>query len=123
MGCVVLSTKTTRQPWALEMLVKVLKQVMTSKNTSTMFRSACHADMKNILPDMAQLQWTLHGNAGIKMISSCPSCQYLAVLTLSGLVFVVNQDGFVTQMKYQENDLKGLVWSINEDRDEKITHH
>ena len=67
----------SRQPWALEMLVKVLKQVMTSKNTSTMFKSACHADLKNILPDMAQLQWTLHGNAGIKMISSCPSCQYL----------------------------------------------
>ena len=36
-------------------------------------------------------------------------------------MFVVNQDGFVTQMKYQENDLKGLVWSINEDRDEKVS--
>ena len=77
LACVVLSTKNSRQPWALEMLVKVLKQVITSKNTLPMFKSACHSDLKNILPEMAQLQWTLHGNAGIKMISSCPSCQYL----------------------------------------------
>ena len=46
-----------------------------------------------------------------------------AVLTVSGLVYVVNQDGFVTPMKYQENNLKGLVWSMSEDRDEKITSH
>lgn len=77
LACVVLSTKNSRQPWALEMLVKVLKQVITSKNTLPMFKSACHSDLKNILPEMAQLQWTLHGNAGIKMISSCPSCQFL----------------------------------------------
>ena len=36
---------------------------------------------------------------------------------------MVNQDGFVTPMKYQENNLKGLVWSMSEDRDEKITSH
>ena len=42
---------------------------------------------------------------------------------MSGSVYVVNQDGFVTPMKYQENNLKGLVWSMSEDRDEKITSH
>ena len=92
LACVVLSTKNSRQPWALEMLVKVLRQVMTTKNSSTMFKSACHADLKNILPEMAQLQWTLHGNAGIKMISSCPSCQFLGeiffFIYLLGVLFL-----------------------------------
>ena len=36
---------------------------------------------------------------------------------------MVNQEGFVTPMKYHENDLKGLVWSMNEDKEEKVTHH
>ena len=116
-------TFSFRQPWAIEMLVKVLRQaVSTSK--SSIFMSSCHADLRGILPEMAQLQWTLTGNTGIQMIISCPSCQYLAVLTLSRSVYVINQDGFVTPMKYQKDkDLKDLVWSVNQDESGKIINH
>ena len=115
LACVVLSTKNSKQPWAMEMLVKVLRKVVVASTTSSIFTSICHADLKNVLPEMAQLQWLLHGNAGIKMISSCPSCQYLAVITYSGSVYVVNQDGFVTPMPHTQTELKGLVWSSLQD--------
>ena len=61
----------------MDMLVKSLRQVIIGQPSNPMFEAISHADLKNMLPEMAQLQWTLHGNAGIKMISSCPSCQFL----------------------------------------------
>ena len=61
LACVVLSTKNARQSWAMEMLVKSLRQIIIEQPQTNhpMFEAISHADMKNILPEMAQLQWTL----------------------------------------------------------------
>ena len=61
LACVVLSTKNARQSWAMEMLVKSLRQIIIEQPPTNhpMFEAISHADMKNILPEMAQLQWTL----------------------------------------------------------------
>ena len=56
LACVVLSTKNSRQPWAMEMLVKCLKQAILLNSSNPSFEAISHADLKNTLPEMAQLQ-------------------------------------------------------------------
>ena len=58
-ACVVLSTKNSKQPWAMDMLVKSLRQVIIGQPSNPMFEAISHADLKNMLPEMAQLQWNL----------------------------------------------------------------
>ena len=118
LACVVLSTKNSKQPWALETLAKILKGVILSKPSVT-FNGCNHADLDKVLPEMAQLQWTLSGNmSDLQALIPCPSSQNLAVLTVAKTAYVVNSEGFSMRLNYSNDEpLKGLVWSDNQDMD------
>ena len=118
LACVVLSTKNSKQPWALETLAKVLKSIILS-NPSVTFNGCNHADLDKILPEMAQLQWTLSGNMSeLQALIPCPSSQNLAVLTAAKTAYVVNSEGFSMRLSYSNDEpLKGLIWSDNQDQE------
>ena len=111
LACVVLSTKNSKQPWALETLAKVLKKVVSAE--PSVFTGCNHADFNKILPEMAQLQWTLSGNmADLKHLVPSKSAQFLAVLTVAKTAYVANSEGFTKRLIYSGDEpLIGLVWS------------
>ena len=74
----------------MEMLVKCLKQAILLNSSNPSFEAISHADLKNTLPEMAQLQWSLpECSSPIAKISS--NGHYLLVLTEEGTVYSINQ--------------------------------
>lgn len=124
LACVVLSTKTSKQPWALEILVKILRHVVNKK--ASVFKTISHFDGQSVLPEMAQLQWNLSDYCIVSMKPS-PNGQFLALMTFSGAIFIVNQDGYASSLKISNpNKIKDLVWvsscEIQDLEDDRLTH-